>query len=577
MSDNVVVVNSPGTPSNVIVSGTVVGPQGATGLQGPKGDTGTNGVGVPTGGTTGQVLSKIDGTNYNTQWTNAATSSGTVTSVGSGTGLTGGPVTTSGSLSIDTAVTVDKTTAQTLTNKSISGSSNTLTNIPAGNLTGTVSVANGGTGRNSLTAGQAVVAQGTGGFTTVAISDAGGASSLVKSASDGSLSTGSIFAGNRFGPQSINANQIIANNGQAKASITYTDVTNDSAFQLPVQTTGTPTILTDSSTLDVTKLSGTLLGANGGTGVANTGKTITLGGNLTTSGANATTLTTTGTTSVTLPTSGTLATLAESETLTNKTITSPVIGSIVNTGTLTLPTSTDTLVGRATTDILTNKNISGSTNTLTNIPGANITSGTIPNSALQSNSSFGLLSTIQREEAFIIVPSGGQSISNATSATGLFAGVTGSGTTGSIALNANKTYTFEIVASIINAATANTTSLYFGWVNGTGTLNTQSWQGLARRYANGGTTGAAVGGAEYCIYYSGGSGVSTGYSITSTGTGWNQHQWFIKGIIRTTTAGTFTPSVQVSTSMGVLTVTDGSYLSIKEIGADTLTNKGTWT
>ena len=47
-------------------------------------------------------------------------------------------------------------------------------------------------------------------------------------------------------------------------------------------------------------------GQYGGTGVANTGKTITLGGNLTTSGAFATTLTVTGTTTVTLPTSGTL-------------------------------------------------------------------------------------------------------------------------------------------------------------------------------------------------------------------------------------------------------------------------------
>jgi len=43
--------------------------------------------------------------------------------------------------------------------------------------------------------------------------------------------------------------------------------------------------------------------------------------------------------------------------LTNKTLTSPVISSITNTGTLTLPTSTDTLVGRATTDTLTNKTL----------------------------------------------------------------------------------------------------------------------------------------------------------------------------------------------------------------------------
>jgi hypothetical protein len=70
------------------------------------------------------------------------------------------------------------------------------------------------------------------------------------------------------------------------------------------------------------------------------------------------TISNTGT--LTLPAStDTLVGRATTDTLTNKTLTTPIISSISNTGTLTLPTSTDTLVGRDTTDTLTNKSISG--------------------------------------------------------------------------------------------------------------------------------------------------------------------------------------------------------------------------
>ena len=64
---------------------------------------------------------------------------------------------------------------------------------------------------------------------------------------------------------------------------------------------------------------------------------------------------------MTLAIDSTVATLTGSQTLTNKTLTTPIIEQIRNTGTLTLPTSTDTLVGRATTDTLTNKTLTNPT------------------------------------------------------------------------------------------------------------------------------------------------------------------------------------------------------------------------
>jgi len=71
--------------------------------------------------------------------------------VTAGTGL---QEATPGNLSIDTATTVDKTTAQTLTNKTINGSNNTITNVSlTTGVTGTLPVANGGTGVTSIANG----------------------------------------------------------------------------------------------------------------------------------------------------------------------------------------------------------------------------------------------------------------------------------------------------------------------------------------------------------------------------------------------------------------------------------------
>ncbi|MCX6109801.1 MAG: hypothetical protein NTZ90_09405 [Proteobacteria bacterium] len=133
------------------------------------------------------------------------------------------------------------------------------------------------------------------------------------------------------------------------AAGTYAKVTVDVKGRV---TAGASLSASDIPALSASSItSGTLTTANGGTGVNS---------------------------SATFPTSGVVVTETATETLTNKTLTAPLIGTIVNTGTLTLPTTTDTLVGRATTDTLTNKTL-----TTTTINGASTiaTTGTIASGA----------------------------------------------------------------------------------------------------------------------------------------------------------------------------------------------------
>jgi hypothetical protein len=83
---------------------------------------------------------------------------------------------------------------------------------------------------------------------------------------------------------------------------------------------GSTGLTPNTATSGAVTVAGILAPANGGTGVANNAAST-----LTISGSFATTLTVSGVTGVTLPTTGTLATLAGTETFTNKTLTSPTL------------------------------------------------------------------------------------------------------------------------------------------------------------------------------------------------------------------------------------------------------------
>ncbi len=158
------------------------------------------------------------------------------------------------------------------------------------------------------------------------------------------------------------------------------DLTNLNASNLGTGTvpsarlTGGYTGITQVGTLTVGQWTATAVaGQYGGTGVANTGKTITLGGNLTTSGAFACTLTLTAATAVTLPTSGTLyGTLAGSITsaqlassLTDETGSGSVVFStspLILAAALTTPTFDKTIIPGGTTGAQTINHTAGRVN-----------------------------------------------------------------------------------------------------------------------------------------------------------------------------------------------------------------------
>jgi hypothetical protein len=225
-------------------------------------------LGTPTSGvltnTTGYTTANLVGTISNAQLANSST---TINGTSISLGASGTVTAAAGTL-----------TGTTLNSTVVSSSLTSVGTIATGVWNGTaIAIANGGTGQttksaafNALspitTTGDLIIGNGTNSATRLAI----GADTYVLTVSGGTA----VWAASTGGVTSFNA--------------------------------GTTGLTPSTATTGAVTLAGTLVGTNGGTGVNNGSKTITLGGNLTTSGAFNTTVTATATTAVTLPTSGTL-------------------------------------------------------------------------------------------------------------------------------------------------------------------------------------------------------------------------------------------------------------------------------
>jgi hypothetical protein len=151
-----------------------------------------------------------------------------------------------------------------------------------------------------------------------------------------------------------------------------------------------------------------------------------------------------------LPSSGsdTLVGKATTDTLTNKTLTTPVIASLKPNGstTLTMPTATDTLVGKATTDTLTNKSIDLDGNTI---------SGTLAefNTALQDDSFVSLTGSETLTNKVLTSPT----INSGTLATPTITGNTS--TTGNIIFEGSTADSFETTLTVTDPTADRTITL----------------------------------------------------------------------------------------------------------------------
>jgi len=245
---------------------------------------------------------------------------------------------------------------------------------------------------------------------------------------------------------------------------------------------------------------------------------------------------------------------------------------VAGTNTLTLPAVTDTLVGLAATQTLTNKSVALAAGTASVAPfnlisGTNLTTATAGAIEYDGKVFYGTPQGTQRG----VIPNSQFYRLNAdyvgtasTSAQGIFGSALG------VTLSSSTVYAFEMYVVFSKTATATAHNFQLGF-GGAATINNILYGGasnyVGQAFASGGLSGATS-------FDSITATATTAHTTGATAT--QSSRYYLRGTVNINAGGTFIPQYTTSVSVGPYSTLAGSYILIYPIGSAGLIYVGTW-
>lgn len=133
----------------------------------------------------------------------------------------------------------------------------------------------------------------------------------------------------------------------------------------------------------------------------------------------------------------------------------------------------------------------------------------------------------------------------------------------SVQLDANSTYEFEGYFASTNGTTSHGLNMQFDAIAGASI----QWSAIGAKTVAG-TQATALRRVDTNTFNTS-RNVTTASTVAGNGV-------YVRGIIRTTTTGSFAPRVAQTAASGSFTALAGTFMRVRKVGSNTLTNTGQW-